>query len=203
MEMKKFAFVVLLLAINYSLFGQEETLVGDKTHNGGFGGPVIKIGQVNNQFGLFIGGRGGWIINHSFSIGGGGYGLVNAVTAQSSASGETDEITIGYGGVELEYIINSDKLTHFSIYSLFGAGGYNYRNVYENREGENDSGVCDSETFFIVEPSVNLEINFSKFFRMSFGAGYRFVAGKSNTGFIGGSDLSGFSGTIAFKFGRF
>jgi hypothetical protein len=201
--MKPFKLVLFLFVFVSTVWGQEETLAGAESHNGGFGGPVIKMGQVNDQFGLFIGGRGGWIINHSFVIGGGGYGLVNSVTAQANANGDIDEITFGYGGVEFEYIINSDKLTHFTIYSLFGAGGYHYRNKYENYDREDASDINDSETFFIAEPAVNLEINFSKFFRLSVGAGYRFIAGKSNTGFISGSDLSGFSGTLTFKFGRF
>ncbi|NOX17646.1 MAG: hypothetical protein GXO87_05115 [Chlorobi bacterium] len=201
--MKAIKLVVIFFVLVSAVWGQEETLVGGEIHNGGFGGPVIKMGQINDQLGLFIGGRGGWIINHSFVIGGGGYGLVNGVSAQVNAEGGEDEITMGYGGVEFEYIVNSNKLSHFTVYSLFGAGGYNYRNKYKDYDRNNVSAMHDSETFFVIEPAANLEINFTKFFRMSLGVGYRFVTGTTGGGFISDSDLSGFSGTIAFKFGRF
>ena len=76
--------IVLSLILSFQLFAQEETLLGSSevTH-GGFGGPVIKYTQIKGEPAVLVGGRGGWIINHTFIIGGGGYGLVNDIKANN------------------------------------------------------------------------------------------------------------------------
>ncbi|MBN1426023.1 hypothetical protein JXA88_15850, partial [Candidatus Fermentibacteria bacterium] len=56
---------------------QPETLLKGPIENGGFGGLVVKFSQLADQTAVFVGGRGGWILNHTFVIGGGGYGLAN------------------------------------------------------------------------------------------------------------------------------
>lgn len=57
---------------------QEETLLGaaDVEH-GGYGALVVRFTSVNGELGVLVGGRGGCIVNHSFSLGGAGYGLAN------------------------------------------------------------------------------------------------------------------------------
>ena len=40
-------------------------------------GPAIRFTQIDGDFGVLVGGRGEWIINHRFVLGGGGYGLTN------------------------------------------------------------------------------------------------------------------------------
>jgi len=65
-----------LAAMTVVATGQEaETLFAGEVVHGGFGGPVLKASTVNGSPALFVGGRGGWIINHSFILGGGGDGL--------------------------------------------------------------------------------------------------------------------------------
>ena len=49
-----------------------QTLMGSDIRHGGFGGPVVKFTEIDGQFGVLVGGRGGWIINDSFVIGAGG-----------------------------------------------------------------------------------------------------------------------------------
>ena len=125
--------IILLFSIYITSFAQEETLIGNgEITHGGFGGPVIKYTQIKGEPALLIGGRGGWIINHSFVIGGGGYGLVSDIEADNFLTFAPLEpipyLNFGYGGLELEYIIQSDKLMHFTVYTLIGAGGISYRN---------------------------------------------------------------------------
>ena len=64
-----------------------------------------------------MGGRGGWIINHEFVVGGGGYGLSTDILVDGK------KLAMGYGGLELGYVFFSDSLVHFTIHSLFGFGG--------------------------------------------------------------------------------
>jgi len=71
--MKKIIFLFLFVLISLPAFGQEETLISGKIENGGYGAPVVKFSTVKNNFAVFVGGYGGWLINHSFMIGGGVY----------------------------------------------------------------------------------------------------------------------------------
>lgn len=79
----KYALFLLFAIITLPVFAQEQTLIGSgEIENGGFGGPVVKVTSINGESAVFVGGRGGWIINHTFVLGGAGYGLVTNVNAK-------------------------------------------------------------------------------------------------------------------------
>ncbi len=69
--MRYFIFIIILFTLTAIASAQEETLIKDVGEKGGFGGPVVKYANIYNQSALLIGGRGGWIRNHSLVIGGG------------------------------------------------------------------------------------------------------------------------------------
>lgn len=190
---------ILSICICFNLFGQEQTLVGggEITH-GGFGGPVVKFTQIKNESAVLVGGRGGWIINHTFIIGGGGYGLATQIKTDDIFYNEAF-LNFGYGGLELEYIIQSDNVVHFSVYTLIGAGGITYNNNYMEDWSSWDFG---NDEFFVFEPAVNVEVNITSFFRINAGANYRYISGV-NYDNLNNSDLAGFAGVLTFKFGSF
>ena len=196
-KMKKVIVLLLLTAVIPAAFSQEEeTLVGGEIESGGFGGPVVKITQVNSESGVLAGGRGGWIINHKFIVGGGGYGLSTNHKSPNYSSETPYYIEMGYGGLELEYVVGSNKVVHYSLQALIGAGGVNFRiKDGGSVDGENDS-------FFVVEPGANLELNVAKSLRISAGASYRHIVGADYRG-LGNSDLSGLAANVVLKFGRF
>ena len=194
----KLSIISLLLSIQ--IFAQEQTLVGNgEITNGGFGGPVIKYTQIKNEPAVLIGGRGGWIINHTFVIGGGGYGLANQIEGDNFIDFSKPYINFGYGGLELEYIIQSDQIVHFSVYTLIGAGGVNYR---DNMHSSWDNWDYNSDEFFVLEPALNVEVNITSFFRINAGANYRYISGV-NYDNLKNEDLAGFSGVLTLKFGSF
>lgn len=191
---------ILSLLASLQIFAQEQTLVGNgEMSNGGFGGPVIKYTEIKNEPAVLVGGRGGWIINHTFIIGGGGYGLVNQIEADNFVDYNKPYLNFGYGGLELEYIIQSDRLVHFSIYTLIGAGGVNYRDNYNTGWEDWD---YNSDEFFVLEPALNVEVNITSFFRINAGVDYRMISGVSYDN-LKNEDLSGFSGALTLKFGSF
>jgi hypothetical protein len=191
---------VLSLFLCFQLFAQEQTLVGNgEISNGGFGGPVIKYTQIKNEPAVLVGGRGGWIINHTFVIGGGGYGLANQIEADYFTNYNQPYIDFGYGGLELEYIIQSDQLVHFSVYTLIGAGGVHFR---DNSYDDWDDWHSDSDEFFVLEPALNVEVNITSFFRINAGANYRYISGL-NYNNLNNEDFAGFSGVLTLKFGSF
>ncbi len=176
------------------------TINGSVSH-GGFGGPVLKFSSINNDPVLFIGGRGGWIINfrpdHAFVFGGGGYGLSTDVEIDDvMLSGEPVYLNMGYGGLELEYVNRTRNLVHFSVYTLIGAGGADYSEAVQNLEDQN------GDTFFVIEPGISAFLNVASFFRIGAGVSYRFINGINLDG-VSDSDVSGTSAVLTFKFGSF
>lgn len=174
---------------------QEETLAGPGSSNGGFGGPVLKVTPINGKTGILLGGRGGWIINHTFIIGGGAYGLLTNIAADAPGPGGEPYIDFSYGGVELEYVHQWDRLMHLSFGLLVGGGSLRCRQ-------SNGSNSGDGLSFFTMEPWVNGNLNVTDFFRVSVGVSYRWVTGANSPAASDG-DLSGVTGILLLRFGSF
>ncbi len=167
---------------------QERTLIDGPVESGGFGGPVIKFSEVRNQFAVLVGGRGGWILNHTFVIGAAGYGLASDIRLDSRFPGR--DVEFGYGGLDLEYIYDSNSLVHFSAQALIGGGAIDL--VFGG----------ESDVVFVFEPQGNVELNMTRYFRISVGGGYRFV---SDVDFAarGNADFSAPYFALTLKFGKF
>ncbi len=219
---------ILLLLCSFPLFAQEQTLLGSgPIDNGGYGALVTKFTSVNGRFGLLLGARGGWIINHSFSIGAAGYGLVNNVRANSTGPNGEPYLNLGYGGLDLEYVYRSDDLVHVSIHTLIGAGAAGYRfgigaseapymdthwgypwgsswNPLPDRAWESNYDTWPHywKAFFVVEPGANIDINITNWMRTSLGASFRVVSGLHSDASTN-RDLSGPSAMVSFRFGSF
>lgn len=194
--MKKIALFLILL-VTASAFAQETTLINGDIESGGFGGPILKVTNINGENAVMVGGRGGWIINHTFVLGGAGYGLVTDVKAKVGESIH-QYIEMGYGGLDIEYIASSNDLLHLSMELLVGGGGIGYK--HEDNEDFDSSHKKNS--FFVLEPSVNANLNITHSFRIAAGVSYRYVSGLKSV-VSTNSDLSGPSANLIFKFGIF
>jgi len=217
---------VLMIFTSLMVFGQEEetiefkTIFGNDHSSGGYGAPELKLGPVNKEISLFVGGRGGWIIGHKFVIGGAGYGLTtnNTFEYTESLSAESGgavadstrsiKIDMGYGGLLLEYILKPKKAIHIAFPLIIGAGGTSLGvKTTEEIPNTNPSewsayDFVESSAFFVVEPGLSVELNMTKFFRLNLGGTYRFISG-TNLERLSSSDLSDFTFNIALKFGAF
>lgn len=194
-----------LMLLATCAMADEEILFSGDIESGGFGGPVVQISQFKGVSALVVGGRGGWIINHSFILGGGGYGLTTNVKADVQSDGRDLYLNVNYGGLLLEYVFESDKLLHFSMHALLGGGGVNYtthRMGDEYHNWENDSEPIDLDAIFVAEPGIALNLNVTKFFRIGAGVSYRYVSGVALEG-LTNDDLNGFGANLYFNFGSF
>ncbi len=224
----KTTLVLLLLVCALPVFAQEQTLLGTGSiENGGYGAVVTKFTSVNGHFGLLIGGRGGWIINHSFALGAAVYGLANNVRANTPGPDGQPYLDLGYGGLDLEYIYRSNDVVHVSIHTLIGAGAAGYRyslwapeppysdmhwgfplgggwQTVPDRAWENDYNEWPHQwkAFFVFEPGANLDLNLTTWMRTSVGASFRVVSGL-HWDAATNRDLSGPSAMISFRFGSF
>jgi hypothetical protein len=209
--MRKGICFLLMAGLAASAFAgdeDEQTLLSGQITHGGFGGPVVKFTRVKGEFGVLVGGRGGWIINHTLSIGGGGYGLVNPISTDPKKIPvllpfTEPMLSMGYGGFELEYVNHSGKVAHSTLTLLVGAGGVGYQERNNTDwDWDDDHRHPAWDSFFIAEPGLNVELNMTRFFRIDAGASYRFVSGVEKYGLVT-SDVAGPSINLTFKFGKF
>jgi hypothetical protein len=200
--MYRLIYIIILLMIA-NVTAQEQTLFKDESEKGGFGGPVLKFTNINKQFAMMIGGRGGWILGHSLVLGGGGYAVINEINAPVNAlplEGPLD-IEFGYIGFELEYIFDPISLYHFGFYTLIGGGATNFVKDVGSVTSSNEQ-VGETAFMFVLEPGVNAELNITQWFRLCAGISYRMTIGVDQE-MLDDSDFSGVNGTLTFKFGKF
>jgi hypothetical protein len=178
-----------------------ETLISGDIAKGGYGGPLLMYSRVLDRDALFFGGKGGWIVNHRFVLGGGGFGMTTRVPAPAGAPevGEDLRLEFGYGGVWLEYIFLPEKVFHATVGTLLGGGGVSYNRL---RRTDRAAREVESDTVFIIDPVLSAEVNVIRFLRVSAGVGYRYVGSVDLTG-LRKEDLSGFTASVMLRFGRF
>ncbi|TAE31703.1 MAG: hypothetical protein EAZ92_02360 [Candidatus Kapaibacterium sp.] len=173
---------------------EAEALFQGPLRSSGYGALGFKFTPLQGNFGTMLGGYGGWFINKTLLIGGGGYGL----TSQLASNQAGKNISFGYGGIVLEYVGFSDKVFHYAVQGFVGWGGAGFyqpgRNFNFNR--------AETTGLMVFEPSVLAELNVSSFLRLSAGAGYRIVTGSQLEG-LTNADLSSYSISLNIKFGSF
>lgn len=200
----KYLLCLLVVAAVFPVCSQEKTLLDiENIEHGGYGAFVTKVTTINGEGAILMGGRGGWIINHTFAIGGGGYGLVNNIHSRNIGPWGEHFVSLGYGGLDLEAIVNSDDIVHFSVHALIGAGSVGFRNDWTDGWDDNSNNYDHhTDGFFVAEPGVNVDLNVTPWFRMSAGASYRYIGGVASDASTN-TDLSGPSGMLTFRFGKF
>lgn len=203
---------VLLIA---ALFATTNLLAQDSTRNEtffrgdikstGYGAMTTQYTRFDGKDALVIGLYGGWMINHRFMVGLGAYGLLNHPDGYNAA-GETDhnnELQMGYGGLMLEYTFAGTKRIHASGSLLLGGGGVSNGNYTTRNYGYGSQwNAQDDSGFYVAQPSVNVEMNMTNWFRIAVGGGYRYVTGSKMSG-ISDKDMSAPMANVTLKFGLF
>lgn len=224
--MKKLVLMLMMIALCAGfLSAQDEKkdekdevksfLGGGKIKSSGYGAANIKFTNINSEFAVLMGGRGVWTINKSFGIGLAGFGLVTQHKVDyktNSLEQINSSVFLGYGGLFLEYIIEPREYVHFSANTILGFGGSGLSSGLDSAD-KNNNFVDNTpwKAHFIVEPSLAVEFNITKFFRVTFEGGYRLVTDirKSdlwdNTTDLKNKDikLNGFTGGMTLQFGIF
>lgn len=173
----------------------QEVLLGDRMSFGGFGGVTVKFTEMEDRFGVLVGGRGGFLLNHVLGFGGGGYGLANRWLVETSYPEGSYWLNMGYGGFIMDVIFASRKLIHGGVNVLIGGGGISYTSRY-------DEYPMYSDAFFVMEPGMDLTLNVTRHFRIDVGGSYRWIYGTDLQG-ISDAGLSGPAAHFMFKFGEF
>lgn len=191
---------------NYDYQNDEiRTLFSKNKKNGAYGAISYGYSQIDGEDALVSGARAAFIIDQSFAIGLGGYGFVNNLDYHSYINEQPVEYTLagGYGGLLLEPIIGGRNPVHFSFPVLFGIGGAAMIQDYgHNHWDDYLVDDIDNDVFFVVEPSVELEFNLTRYFRAAAFVSYRHTS-RLDLYDTNPEVLRGFSFGTTFKFGTF
>ncbi len=222
MKTKPILLSICLLAITTFSFSQKKdsdskqepepqhmrTLFDDRPLTfGGFGGPRVAYSEFYGKEAWLVGGRGGVIINHSFVLGGAGYGIVNSPKVSDITYNDQHYpvayLEGGYGGVYFEYIFMPYRIVHFSIPLIIGAGGLVYAETPAvNTTHDYNERIIATSAFFVIEPGIELELNVFRFMRIAAGASYRY----SPNIYMPSTPSNAFNSpvySLSFKFGYF
>ncbi|MFP2925513.1 hypothetical protein ACLESO_09895 [Pyxidicoccus sp. 3LG] len=175
----------------------QQTLLGGDLSHGGYGGPSATYSRILGSDVLLVGGRGAWLIDSRFGVGGAVNGLIPTRSAFPVGTDERYNLRLGYGGLWLEYVFTPHRVLHSTVGLLLGGGWLSRR--HGDFPGEGSLGF---DAIFAVEPTVTTEVNVLSFFRVGAGVSYRYLGGVDLEG-LKSSDLSNFAGTLFFKFGSF
>ncbi|WP_066631111.1 hypothetical protein [Labilibacter marinus] len=218
--MKHLLLIIAVACVTNLVYAQEEsneirTIFSNESvrSNGGYGGLMVNYSNIANRDAILMGAKGGWVINHAFTLGLGGYGFITEPKHDVSLNKDY-EFAGGYGGLLLEPIIGAKHPVHLSFPILIGAGGVAYTTTnfdYDNNYNYEDT-YEDSDAFFVLEPGVELEFNVVKFMRFALSCSYRYTSDVNLSYTSEGTDFSsiasknmlhGWNFGLAFKFGKF
>lgn len=180
-----------------------KTLLGRNSEGGVYGVLTTGYSVIDHKNAVLLGGRFGWLTSHYMGIGFGATGFINEFHFEPLLNREVS-LAGGYGGLYIEPILFPRFPVHLSFPVLIGGGGISYI----SKEGENNNNLIeDSEAFLLVEPSAEIELNLTRFCRLSFGATYRFPSsfdvGLRGTPVVSAKSIKGISYNMSLKFGKF
>lgn len=183
---------------------EPETLFQGEMRHGFYVAPSFQLTHWQDRSGVMVGGKAAWVLNQKFGIGLAGYGLTSRNNIGEVFPYNNVFLQVGYGGILLEYTPMPAQLLHFSFPIVIGLGGAAYTNdaVGNNTSGSYSYEVYQTDTFFIVEPGIQAELNLAKFLRAGLGVGYRFAQGVDLSTSTD-KHMSAPSISLLFKFGKF
>ncbi|MBN1924656.1 MAG: hypothetical protein JW798_02365 [Prolixibacteraceae bacterium] len=203
--MKKIAFLLILVLPTLMLHAQKWDLDGFDDENevktvmnsitihriSGFGGPTMSYSTINGEFAFLTGGGGGIIINNFF-LGGYGEGVSNSYSIGNENSLRNFEF--GHGGFWLGYELFPKMMIHPVISSRIGWGSI---------KGSHSKIGDIVDPVFVLVPTVSVELNLTRFFKMNLGAEYRRTFNVNNIPDMNDNDFSSFGVYMNFIFGWF
>lgn len=160
---------------------------------GGFGGFGVMYTRFAGSDYPLLCGEGAVIIDHAFTLGGGGCGIPDTMRAAPLGIANTsteDRLRFGYGGAIARYHLFSRKVTNLAVGVLIGAGGVVVGKWNGATDDPDNFEVKNQDAVFIIEPQVAGFANLTRWLRFGAVAGYRIVSGVDIKG-LNASDIRG------------
>ena len=140
--------------------------------SGWFVAPTFTASSVDGSLAYSPGIRGGIFLNRRLALGVAAHAVGND---DSYYSGSPVRNVGTYGGLLVQYVVESNRLVHATFESTLGGGRWCVE-ISEETDG------CVGRTFLVFEPAANVEVNVAKHVRLATGVGYRFAVGGGGTG---------------------
>ena len=149
--MKILILVAAGLAVCGSVFAQDQGSSVEYSLNSGYGAMDFRISSLDGEAAGVFGARGAWISNHTFGVGGAGYGFTTGNINDESDSQFSIEQGLegGYGGVLLEYYLAPQQPVQFNAGVVVG-GGWIGRRI--GTHADETYEIIDESGFFVTEP---------------------------------------------------
>lgn len=179
--------ILATLICTTSIFAQKDETLFNRSgvrFTGIWGGPTLSISKIEGENAYFRGGSFGLEFNKSILLGWGGMELESDIRFEDVRNAAID---MNYKGFIAGYAPSAYKAFHPKFTVLVGPGNLNV-------EGES------TDKILVVQPSLGLEVNVFRWFRVGLNGGYRIVTDTNVTG-ISNGDLTTPYGEIKFKFG--
>ena len=151
---------------------------------GAWGGWTSGIAAFSDNPALTKGGYGGLEFGKNLFVGWAGYQTVDRVPF---ATNDLSRFGFDYGGLMLGYAPYAHRAVHPQIGFLFGGGEVSVENA-------------GSDAVWVIQPSLGLELNVFRWFRLGVEGGYRYVSNSDIPDYTG-QDLSALYGELRLKFG--
>lgn len=197
---KIFIAVVGVLIAAAAAQAEQTLLQSGEFTSGGFGGPEVYWTTFNGEDAMMVGGSGAWVINRTLYLGGGGYGLASNHDGPPIVDYiGTPRLQMGYGGAMLGLILRNNDLIHITGDVMVGGGAVS--NTTRTNNDYNDQWhVDDSDSFWFVQPMLRMEMNVTRWMRVSASVGYRSVRDFKSFGMTA-DDVSGKMAGVTLRFG--
>ena len=184
--------------------GEIRTLFGPDVSHGGYGAITMGYTTINDEDAWIVGGRAAWIIDHGFALGVGGFGLANDIPLDDQwVNDEKMSLIVGYGGILLEPIFWAKAPVHLCMPILVAGGAVSMApSSYWTEDYDWGAEYYHNDIIFVFEPGLELELNLTKFMRLSGGVSYRVTSEIELPG-MDDDILNGLSSTFSLKFGKF
>lgn len=153
-----------------------------------------RTSSMQGQVGMGIGGSLGFMFENRY---------VGSIAIWSNVT--LDNLNYGFVGLHVEYIEDEGRAIHWSGSLLMAAAGVK-EYVRPKSSLFDDFGNVSGASFFFIEPSANIELNFTESTTIITGLGYRLAFGiDSNSPHVvnrhpTNSDLSGITWNLRLRF---
>jgi hypothetical protein len=198
--MRRPAVIVVLLAFAALVAAVGQSPAQDGARNEAFIGPAVKFTSIDQWLGVMAGLRGSWPVGRSLALGFGFYTLLNKIDAPGGGLPQEGplDIDLSYLGLELEYFLNPESQTRFSLSALLGGAATRYvRDTGSTFKSSEQVG--ETAFLWVAEPGGNAEWTIAKWLRLTVGVSYR-LASKAKKEWLEDIKFSGPAATIALKF---
>jgi hypothetical protein len=170
---------------------------------GGYGSIFLQYSTLANQDAVYIGGRGGWIIGHGFSIGFGGTGYFNKFINYSTDT--VHNISGGHGGLYIEPIFLPRFPVNLAIPIFLGFGSVSqFEYLFSDFDNEYYRGYpLKSDTYFIIEPGAEIQFNLLKTVRFSIGISLPYTTKIDLEPYLSKYPFNNIKYNVRLTFGKF